>query len=123
MLEFTAGFAVASLISVGLFFAYRALLRYKATPNHHLPERISGAYYWIIPDEEYQSFLTARDLVRASLARVAKQGRQTEIVEGASPFEDRRRVSVRGEMRDPREFQPRPDHDTTTTGAPLKPGT
>ena len=121
MLEFTAGFAVASLISVGLFFAYRALLRYKATPNHHLPERIAGAYYWIIPDEEYQNFLTARDLVRASLKRVQMRGKPTEIVEGESPYYERRKEQ-RPFPEERRGVRSRPDHDTAPWGERLKPG-
>jgi hypothetical protein len=121
---FLAGLFMGLTAGGGALLVYRGLLRYKATPNLKQPETIGGKDYWIIPDEEYQNYLFCVDMVRASLGRLRSDGRPL----GASPYLERRHlkrpfeVERRGVPSSIARFKPRPDHDQTVTGAPLKPG-
>jgi hypothetical protein len=118
MHEIMGGFAVGLTFGALALLAYRGYLRWTSLQNPRRPEKIGGAWYYVVPEGEYQRLLTCRNLVRVSVARM----REKPSTDGASPLAERRK-EPRIKPREPWERHKDGRYDISPrNGGTLKPG-
>lgn len=76
-------------LGILLLWFYRGLLSVKARSRQ--PEHIDGEDYYIVPAQEYQHLITARDLARAAI-RDLERRRHLATVPAMDPYKDRREL-------------------------------
>jgi hypothetical protein len=88
-MQIVIGMFVGFLLGMLLLWFYRGLLTVKARSRQ--PEHIEGEDYFIVPSQEYQHLVTARDLTRAAV-RDLERRRHVGRVPAVDPYKDRREL-------------------------------